>query len=484
MKILLLMLAGALMLSTSTLHAIVVPAPTPTLDQRVAGLEAYIRNTDPKNALKGPNGQIEPGLTMDTIGVPGPGENGWMMTSAALVLFMTIPGLALFYGGLVRSKNVLSIIAQCFGIASLVTVLWWAVGYSLVFSPGTPWIGGLRYAFLHNVDSVPNPAYSPWVSQNVFAMYQLMFAIITPALIIGAVAERIRFASVMSFVFIWMFIVYFPMAHMVWGVDGMMNGLNNNLASIKAIDFAGGTVVHMSSGWSSLILCMMLGRRMGFGKEKMPPHSMVICMIGTGMLWVGWYGFNAGSALASDGIAANAFMTTTLAAAIAAGVWAFAEWRHSGRSSVLGFCSGAVGGLVVITPACGYVSPFGAVIIGIFAGLIPYFAVVKLKAAIGYDDALDTFGVHAVGGTLGALLTGILATKEVNANLATNLGGLVGKWLWLEQIKAIGVTLFIAIVGTLIAGSLVRAAIGLRSNPEEERIGLDLSEHGEEAYII
>ena len=262
------------------------PAPTATLEQRVAGLEAYLANTDPQSSLKGANGVIPAGLTMDSVGVAGPGHNGWMMICSALVLFMTLPGLALFYGGLVRRKNVLSVLAQCFGIAALVSVLWWAVGYSLVFAPGTPWIGGLKYAFLRNVGPAPNPDYAYWVSHNVFAMYQLMFAIITPALIIGAVAERIRFAAVLTFVGFWMFIVYFPLAHMICGVDGWMNGLGNDQAAIKAIDFAGGTVVHMSSGWSALILCLMLGPRIGFGKEKMPPHSMVLCMVGTAMLWV------------------------------------------------------------------------------------------------------------------------------------------------------------------------------------------------------
>ena len=458
--------------------------PVATLEQRVAGLEAYIANTDPRQPLRNPNGLIAPGLTMDTVDVPGPGHNGWMMTSAALVLFMTLPGLALFYGGLVRRKNVLSILAQCFGIASLVTVLWFVVGYSLVFAPGTPWIGDLRYAFLRNVGPSPNPDYAFWVSHNVFAMYQMMFAIITPALIIGAVAERMRFAAVLTFVGLWMFIVYFPLAHMIWGIDGAMNGLCNSQAYIKAIDFAGGTVVHMSSGWSALILCMMLGRRTGFGKEKMPPHSMVLCMVGTAMLWVGWYGFNAGSALGSDGIASNAFLATTLAAAVASGTWAFAEWLHSGKTSVLGFCSGAVGGLVVITPACGFVNPMGAFVIGIVAGIIPYFAVVKMKAILGYDDALDTFGVHAVGGTVGAFLTGLLARVEVNPHLATNLSGIVGRTLWFEQLEAMVVTILLAVVGTIIVGSIVRSVVGLRCTPEDERAGLDLSEHGEESYIL
>src|ERR1700742_481129 len=252
-------------------------------------------------------------------------------------------------------------------------------------------------------------------------MYQLMFAIITPALIIGAVAERMKFAAVLVFVGVWMFLVYFPIAHMVWGIDGWMNGIANPDAKITAIDFAGGTVVHMSSGWSALVLCVLLGHRLGFKKEIMAPHSMVLCMVGTGLLWVGWYGFNAGSALAPDGIAANAFTTTTLATAVASFTWAMIEYALRGKPSVLGFCSGAVGGLVVITPACGFVNATGAVIIGVLAAVIPYFAVSALKPALGYDDALDTFGVHAVGGTLGALLTGILATKEANANLKDTL---------------------------------------------------------------
>jgi len=293
--------------------------PEPTLEQRVAGLEAYMNNVDPGAPLKNDKGETPEGLTTPSVGIPGPGHNAWMMTCAALVLFMTLPGLALFYGGLVRKKNVLSVLAQCLGCAGLVTVLWWAFGYSLVFgkSYGSPYIGGNEFFFLKGVTSAPNTDYCYWVSQNVFSMYQLMFAIITPALIVGAVAERMKYSAVLVFIAIWMFVVYFPMAHMVWGVNGLMNGVWNGDAKIQAIDFAGGTVVHMTSGWSALILCIILGKRLGFGKEKMAPHSMVLCMVGTGMLWVGWYGFNAGSALAADGVAANAFMTTTLAAASA-----------------------------------------------------------------------------------------------------------------------------------------------------------------------
>jgi Amt family ammonium transporter len=463
------------------------PSAPPSLEQRIADLEAYVNNS-----ARG----ADTGSPMaSNIAGPGPGHNAWMMTCAALVLFMTLPGLALFYGGLVRAKNVLSVLAQCLGIAGLVTILWWAAGYSLVFSRGTPFIGGLKFAFLHGVDARPNSDYSYWVSQNVFAMYQLMFAIITPALIIGAVAERMKFAAVLVFVGVWMFVVYFPIAHMVWGIDGWMNGVWNPAAKITAIDFAGGTVVHMSSGWSALVLCILLGHRLGFRKEIMAPHSMVLCMVGTGLLWVGWYGFNAGSALAPDGIAANAFMSTTLATAVASFTWAMLEYALRGKPSVLGFCSGAVGGLVVITPACGYVAPTGAVIIGVAAGIVPFFACTKLKSWLGYDDALDTFGIHAVGGTLGAFLTGVFATASVNPNLAPSSGStmsaatqnglarIVGHTLWIEQLKAILVTIVLAVVGSAIIGAIVRGAIGLRTAPEIERQGLDINQHGEEGYI-
>jgi Amt family ammonium transporter len=313
-------------------------------------------------------------------------------------------------------------------------------------------------------------------------MYQLMFAIITPALIVGAIAERMKFSALMLFMIGWMFIVYFPLAHMVWGVDGFMNGVWNANAGIKAIDFAGGTVVHMSSGWSALVLALIVGKRKGFGKENFAPHSMVLTMIGTGMLWVGWYGFNAGSAVAADGVSSQAFLTTTLATAVACAAWPAAEWLSRGKPSVLGFCSGAVGGLVVITPCAGFVTASGAVIIGVLAGIVPFFACTKLKTALGYDDALDTFGVHAVGGTMGSLLVGFFATADVNANLNTNLKDIVGKTLWLEQLKAMGLTITMAIVATCILGYALKATIGLRPSEEDEVTGLDLSDHGERGY--
>jgi Amt family ammonium transporter len=468
-----------------TVLGVSADGPEPTLEQRVAGLEAYLGNGDPTAALKDDKGNIPDGLTTASVGVAGPAHNAWMMVSTALVLFMTLPGLALFYGGLVRSKNVLSVLAQCLGIAGLVTILWWAVGYSLVFgkSFASPFLGGTEFLFFKDVTSAPNTDYAYWLSQNVFSMFQMTFAIITPALIVGAIAERMKFSAIMLFVGAWMFIVYFPLAHMVWGITGLMNGVWNADAGIKAIDFAGGTVVHMSSGWSALVLCMILGPRIGFGKEPMPPHSMVLCMIGTGILWVGWYGFNAGSALAADGVAANAFCTTTLATGVAAFAWAVAEYFDKGKASVLGFCSGVVAGLVTITPAAGFVTPGSAVLIGVAAGLVPWFFCTRVKKWFKYDDALDTFGVHAVGGTLGAFLTGVLATTEVNGALSTNLADLVGKTLYVEQLKAIGLTLVLSIVGTAVIAFAIKALFGLRPNTEEEREGLDVTDHEEKGYI-
>ncbi len=450
--------------------------PKPTIEDRVTDLEAYVTN-----------GTRQTNATTALTTSSGPGHNAWQMTSSALVLFMTLPGLALFYGGLVRRKNVLSVLAQCLGITGLVTILWWACGYSMAFHSGKwGWFGGFEWSFLNGVDSTPNADYGGWVSHNVFSMYQLMFAIITPALIVGAIAERMKFSAILLFVTLWMFIVYFPLAHMVWGVDGLMNGVWNANATIKAIDFAGGTVVHMSSGWSALILCLILGKRFGFGRESMPPHNLVLCMVGTGMLWVGWYGFNAGSAVAADGIAANAFVTTTLATAVASFVWPMAEWMLKGKPSVLGFCSGAVAGLVVITPACGFVTAGGAVLIGIAAGIVPFFFCFKVKAWFGYDDALDTFGVHAVGGTMGAFLTGMLARNVANGNLATNLKNYVKDTMFqplvFQQLEAILLTLALAVVGTVVIAYFVKAVIGLRPSEEVEVGGLDINEHGEEGY--
>lgn len=460
------------LLAVASLHA-QAPAPAPaappepTVEQRLADLEAYVNNTarTPDVASKIPG--------------PGPGHSAWQMTSTALVIFMTLPGLALFYGGLVRRKNVLSVLAQCMGIAGMVTILWWAVGYSLSFSGGSAIIGDTANMFLNGVESGKTGAGYYWISDIMWAMFQLSFAIITPALILGAVAERMKFSAVLVFVALWMFAVYFPFAHMVWSATGLMCGPLNPNASIKAIDFAGGTVVHMTSGWSALVLCLILGKREGFGKVAMPPHSMVLCTVGTGMLWVGWYGFNAGSALGADSIASAAFATTTLAAATAGFVWAMAEWVTRKQPSVLGFCSGIVAGLVVITPGAGFVSPTSAVIIGVLAGIVPFIAVAYMKKIFGYDDALDTFGVHGVGGTLGAILTGIFADEKINSVVGPLKAGLVG-----SQLKAVALTIVWSVVATAIIALIVKVTVGLRPTAEVESAGLDVSEHGEDGYIL
>ena len=444
-------------------------AADPSVEERLADLEAYVNN-----AARATAGNTN---VTSKIAGPGPGHNAWQMTSTALVLFMTLPGLALFYGGLVRKKNVLSVLAQCMGIAGLVTILWWAIGYSLSFGAGNAIIGDAAYAMFKGVEPGAVGAGYYWISDSMWAMFQLTFAIITPALIIGAIAERMKFSAVLLFVTIWMFAVYFPFAHMVWSTTGLMCGPLNKDAAIKALDFAGGTVVHMTSGWSALVLCIILGKRKNYGREPMTPHSMTLCMVGTGMLWVGWYGFNAGSALGADAIASNAFTTTTLAAATAGFVWPMIEWITRGKPSVLGFCSGIVAGLVVVTPACGFVTPTSAVIIGVLAGIVPYLACSYLKKLIGYDDALDTFGVHGVGGTLGAILTGIMADEKANSVVAGLKTGLLG-----AQLKAVVLTIVWSVVATAIIAYIVKAVVGLRPTEEVEINGLDLAEHGEEGY--
>ena len=456
------------LLSANAWFGFALQAADPSVEQRLADLEAYVRNTAPATSLQGQ---------------PGPGHNGWMMVSAGLVLFMTLPGLALFYGGLVRRKNVLSVLAQCLGLAGIVTALWWMFGYSVSFGKGGPFLGGFQWSLLRGVTADPNPDYGAWVSHNVFAMYQLMFAIITPGLIIGAIAERMRFSALMVFCTVWMVLVYFPVTHMMWGIDGWMNGLWNEKSGIKAIDFAGGIVVHMTSGWSALVLCILLGPRKGFGREPIVPHSMVLCMVGTGMLWFGWYGFNAGSAVAADKIAANAFTATTLSAGVGLCVWAVLERWIRGHASVLGMCSGAVAGLATITPASGFVTPTGAVLIGLLAGVSTYLACGKLKSAFKYDDSLDTFGVHAVGGTLGTLMAGFLATPEINPNLSSPwIKPLVGKTLWLEQVKAGGLVLVLSVAVTVVLYLIIDRTMGCRVAEEIEHQGLDLAEHGEEGY--
>ena len=445
------------------------PAAPAPMEQRVSDLEAIQTNNPPSAG-----GLLEK--------YAAPAHNTWIMVSSGLVLFMTLPGLALFYGGLVRRKNVLSILAQCLGLTAVVTVLWWAIGYSLAFGKGGI-LGGAEFAFFKGVEFEPNRTYSNWVSHNIWAIYQLTFAIITPALTIGAVAERMKFSAVMLFSVLWMFVVYFPAAHLFWGDGGWFNGLANADAKVHAIDFAGGIVVHITSGWSALILCILLGKRKDFGRTPMPPHSMVLCMAGTGMLWVGWYGFNAGSAVAADRVATTAFVSTTLSAAVGCLVWGAIEWIQRGKPSVLGMCSGAVAGLATITPASGFVSSQSAVIIGFCAGLTTWFACAKLKAMLGYDDALDTFGVHAIGGTVGTILAGVFADPHFNPNLDNNLSKLVGNGLWLEQVKGSLIMIVWSVGASAILFFVVKALIGVRPTPEDEEQGLDLADHGEEGYI-
>jgi ammonium transporter, Amt family len=480
------------------------PLPAASIEQRLESVEAYLSNGDPTAPLKDTNGNITvtspimsslSNSTGSTYTYPGPGHNAWLLTSTALVLFMTLPGLALFYGGMVRKKNVLSVLAQCFLITGLVTILYVICGYGMIFG-GTgdmtkDWIKGIVgdphvcWMFA-NVTSAPNPNYSYWVSENVYAMFQMMFAIITPALIVGSIAERMKFKAILVFITLWMFVVYFTQGHMVWGINGLMNGCWNAGAKIHGLDFAGGTVVHMTSGWTGLILCIILGKRIGFPKEPMPPHSIVLTYIGASMLWVGWYGFNSGSAVAADVIAANAFTTTTIATAVASFVWPMWEWIVKGKPSVLGFCSGAVAGLVLITPACGYVLPSGSIWIGIAAGTIPWFFCYKVKGWLGMDDSLDAWSVHGIGGMTGAIMTGMLARNAANANMATNLSKYVtDKWFQpqlIEQLKTVGVTLALVLVGTLFCALITKLLVGLRVSEEVEMSGLDLPEHGEEGY--
>jgi len=417
------------------------------------------------------------------------GDNAWMLVSSALVLMMTGPGLALFYGGLVRRKNVLGTMMQSFVLMAVVTVLWAVVGYSLAFGGSGHFIGDFRFALLHNVGSAPNADYAPTIPQQTFMIYQLMFAIITPALISGAFAERMKFSAMLLFTVLWSLFVYFPMAHMVWGKGGLLNAFSGGV--VPCFDFAGGTVVHITSGVSALICALYLGKRVGYPGTPIKPHSLVLSFIGACLLWVGWFGFNAGSALAASGLATSAFVATHFGAAAAALGWIAAEWIHNGKPSVLGGISGAVAGLVAITPASGFVQPFPALLIGLAAGVVCYFMVVAIKPRLGYDDSLDAFGVHGCGGTLGALLTGVFATYLVNDGLKDAAGkvlplGLVdGKGgQVLNQLVGCAIAWGLAIVGTLIILKVCDLTIGVRVTTEQEVEGLDLSMHGEEGYIL
>ena len=416
------------------------------------------------------------------------GDNAWMLVSAALVLMMTGPGLALFYGGLVRQKNVLATMMQSFALMAVVTVVWAAVGYSLCFHTGNPFVGGFGYSFLQGVGSAPNPDYAATIPQQTFMVYQLMFAIITPALITGSIAERARFSALMLFMVLWSLLVYSPMAHMVWGAGGL---LNNSGGQFPTLDFAGGTVVHITSGVSALVAALYFGKRVGYPKQPMPPHSVVLSFIGACLLWVGWFGFNAGSALAANGLATSAFVATHFAAATATIGWAGAEWVRNGKPSVLGAISGAVAGLVAITPASGFVGPRAALVIGLVAGVGCYLMVAVVKAKFGYDDSLDAFGVHGVGGTIGAILTGVFAHSSVNAvfhdpaGKALPVGMLEGNAKQvLYQLTGVVVAWVLAIVGSLVILKIADLLIGVRVTQEDEVEGLDVSQHGEEGYNL
>ncbi len=412
------------------------------------------------------------------------GDNAWMLVSAALVLLMTGPGLALFYGGLVRKKNILGTMMQSFAMMGLVTIIWAICGYSLAFGHGNMFVGGFEHLFLRGVGLTPNTDYAATIPEQTYMVYQLMFAIITPALITGAFAERMKFSAMAVFLSLWSIFVYCPMAHMVWGVGGLLNATGGHIPSL---DFAGGTVVHVTSGVSALVTCIFLGKRIGYPQTNMPPHSMVLSFIGACLLWVGWFGFNAGSALAANGLATSAFVNTHFAAAAAALGWTIAEWIHNGKPTALGAISGAVAGLVAITPASGFVQPFSALLIGLIAGAFCSFMVFEVKSRLRYDDSLDAFGVHGAGGTLGAILTGLFATSAINAVYGKGVptGAIDGHWRQvLNQLTGVGIAWSISIVGTLILLFVVDKVIGLRLSPEQEAVGLDLSQHGEEGYDL
>jgi len=401
------------------------------------------------------------------------GDNAWMLTSSALVLMMTIPGLFLFYGGLVRSKNVLGTIMHSFIMVGVVTIQWVLWGYSVAFGPDVGGMfGNLAWVGLSGVGAEPNADYAATIPHQTFMIYQMMFAIITPALITGAFAERIKFSTFLVFMILWSTIVYDPLAHWVWGVKGWLRELG-------ALDFAGGTVVHISSGASALVAAIMFGKRIGYGQEAMPPHNLPFSVIGAGLLWVGWFGFNAGSALAADGLATSAFVATHIATAAAALAWLVMDWIR-GKPTMLGAASGAVAGLVAITPGAGFVGPMSAIIIGAVGGVLCSIAC-SLKPKFGYDDSLDVVGVHGVGGTWGALATGLFASKAINA--AGNDGFFFGNpsQLWTQLISVV-VTIAFAMIVTAIILSILKATMGLRVSDEEERMGLDLTQHNERAY--
>ena len=413
-------------------------------------------------------------------------DNGWMLICSALVLLMTVPGLALFYSGLVRQKNVISTILQSLILAGVVTILWAVYGYSLAFSENSALLGNLNFAFLQTVGGAPNADYAATIPQQTFMIYQLMFAIITPALITGAFAERIKFSAMLLFTVLWTTLVYLPLAHMVWGKGGFLNAALGGV--FPALDFAGGTVVHISSGISALICALYIGKRVDTSDNT--PHNIVLSVIGVSLCWFGWFGFNAGSALSSGALATNAFVTTHFAAATAMLAWTTIEWIKKGKPTVLGAISGAVAGLVGITPASGFVTPMAALLIGLAAGFVCYFAVNELKHFLGYDDTLDVFGIHGIAGILGAIMTGIFATSAVNPifknenGLALPVGLVDGNAAQIvNQLVAVGLTILIAGIGSFVILKIVDLALGLRVSQEHEIIGLDATQHGETAYV-
>lgn len=415
------------------------------------------------------------------------GDNAWMLVSCALVLFMTVPGLAMFYGGLVRQKNVLSVLMQCVFLMGLMTVIWGLWGFTLSFGGTNPWIGNLDHLFMNGV-ALEGQGEAPMqgsIPKLTFMAFQGMFFIITPALICGAFAERMKFSAMAVFMVLWGTLVYCPLAHWVWG-EGILYYGGDSAILGGALDFAGGTVVHISSGVSALVCAIVIGKRLGHGKEDLRPHNLTYTAIGAGMLWVGWFGFNAGSALAANALAASALVATHFSAAAGAMGWALMEQIKLGRPSVLGTASGAVAGLVCITPAAGFVQPMPALVMGALAGVVCYFACSTLKNMLGYDDSLDAFGIHGIGGALGAVLTGVFATTTVNPDGANGLfydptGGLQ---LMIGQVVAVLITVVLSVVGSLVLLILVNVTIGLRVSNDEESDGLDVSQHGEEGYIF
>jgi ammonium transporter, Amt family len=405
------------------------------------------------------------------------GDTAWVLMASALVLLMTIPGLAFFYGGLVRRKNVLSILMQCFIIVCVISLQWVLFGYSLAFGPDFHGIiGDLSWAGLKGVGPLPNPDYAATIPHSVFMIFQAMFAIITPALIIGAYAERVKFPAFLLFTILWATFVYDPLAHWVWGTGGWLKAMGG-------LDFAGGIVVHVSSGISALVLAILLGKRVGYNHKPIRPHNLPFTVLGGALLWFGWFGFNAGSALAADGIAANAFITTNTATAAAGLTWALVEWWHNGTPTILGTVTGAVAGLVAITPACGFVNPMNALFMGMIVAIVCYTAVAIIKGKLGYDDSLDAFGVHGVGGTVGTILTGVFAQKAINA--AGSDGLLFGNvHQFLVQCLMLVVTVAFAAIMTFIIYKIVDAIIGMRVEEKNELVGLDLTQQSEAAYTV